>query len=272
MKGFDAIQGFFRHGFLAIMVIIIILLILIPIPTLALDILIGLNFLIALIILSIVLCIKKATSFTLLPSIALVSTVFCMIVNVCAARLILIKGADFDGWLIRYISSLLVGPNKEYLVVGLIIYLVIATIFVKIILKGITRVVEVAARFTLDILPGKQMAIDAEFSSGIIDQNEAVLRKEALQQESDFYSSLDGASKFITGNAKVGIFITLIIIIAGTLIDHLIREIVLLDAITTYLPLAISSGMLFMIPSALVGFAVANAVTKESQKDRLVMR
>ena len=261
MKGDDFYLNLIRQG-LFIVPVIGVLLIIIPIPVLLLDILMGLNILLAILILFIVLYIKKATDFSLFPSIVLVSTVFCLIVNVCAARLIWIKGADFDGRLIRFVSSLIVGPEADRLIIGLIIFLAIATVHTLIIAKGAMRGAEVAARFLLDSLQGKQMAIDAEYSSGVIDQNEAVCRKQALQQESDFFGALDGASHFMSGIAKVGIFITAVIIIAGTLIDHLIREIALSDAIATYFILAIGSGILFMIPASIVAIAVGTVVTR----------
>jgi flagellar biosynthesis protein FlhA len=146
-----------------------------------------------------------------LPTVLLVLTVFSLALNIASTRLILTQGARFNGKMIQAVSPFVVGSGETGgLVVGSIIFIVIIAVQALVITKGSTRISEAAARFMLDSLPGKQMAVDTECSSGTIDQKEAIVRKEALQRESDFYGSVDGTGKFISGNVKAGIFITVI--------------------------------------------------------------
>jgi len=202
-------------GLIGLVVIVVLAMFIIPLPTWILDTLMAMNLVVALLILLIVLYNRKPTDLSLFPTVLLVVTVFGLALNISSTRLILIQGSRFDGRMIKAFATFVVGSGGTIgLVVGFVIFIAIIAVQLLVITKGATRVSEVAARFTLDSLPGKQMAIDAEYSSGAIDQKEAATRKEILQRESDFYGSMDGASKFISGNVKFAVFITVVDILA----------------------------------------------------------
>jgi flagellar biosynthesis protein FlhA len=248
---------------IALGVITVIIMLIVPLPTVLLDVLMAFNLMLSLLVLLIVLYSKKPTDFTLFPTVLLVLTVFSLALNVSSTRLILTQGARFNGKMIRAFSTFVVGSGgTEGLVVGFIIFIVIIAVQALVITKGSTRISEVAARFTLDSLPGKQMAIDAEYSSGAIDQAEATARKEALQQESDFYGSMDGASKFISGNVKVGIFITAVNILGGIIIGVSLHGEDIFVALGTYTSFSIGDGLLSQIPALLVSVAMGIVVTR----------
>ena len=241
----------------------ILLLMIIPIPMLLLDILIAINIIFALIIFLIVLHARKASGFSLLPTILLVSTIFSMVLNTTATRLILTKGADFDGRLIRFISTVFFRSEEiTDLIIGFAIFIVIIAIHTNVIAKVAFRVTEVARRFTIDSIPIKYMGIDIEYSSSSITEEEAQRRKTQIQKESNFYGSMDGAGKFITGYEKVKLYIIAVIIIGGILIGTLYNGKSVNEAIVTYIPLAVGSGILFLIPSLLVSIAMGITVTK----------
>jgi len=246
---------------------LILMMLILPIPTPVLDILIAVNILFALMILIVVLYNKKITDFTLLPTLLLELTVFSMAVSISVTRLILTRGVKFDGRLIRFVSFLFTGSGGiEHLITGFTIFMVIAAISTLVITKGATRVSEVAARFTLDSMQVKLMAIEVEYNSGEINEEEAVSQKAAIQKESDFYNALDGFSKFLSGNVKVNLFIISLISIGGTLIDTLYRGIPVNNAIGTFIPLAIGSGIFFMLPPFLLSIAVGCLVTRKVNK------
>jgi flagellar biosynthesis protein FlhA len=187
-----------RDIFIAIGVVLVVIMIIVPLPTVLLDTLMAMNLVLSLLILLIVLYTKKATDFSVLPTILLIVTVFGLGLNVSSTRLILTLGERFNGRMIRAFSTFVVGSGgTEGLVVGFIIFIIIIAVQVVVITKGATRISEVAARFALDALPGKQMAIEAELNSQAITEEEARTRKQELQQEVDFYGAMDGASKFI---------------------------------------------------------------------------
>ena len=245
-----------RTGIVAIAVVMIATLLIMPIPVLLLDILMSVNLILSFGILVMVVRAQKIKDIPLLPTLVLLSVIYSLAVDISASRLILVKGEEFNGVLIRFVSGLVAGSGEIGLIVGFIVFIAITAFYVLVIVKGTVRIAEVAARFALDSLPGKQMAIDAEFSAGTISEEEAKARKLELQQECDFYGALDGASRFISGSAKVEILITVIIIIAGALIDHGLRSKDVYDAIEAYAFLAIGSGILFMAPAGLISAAV----------------
>ena len=247
--------------------VLVLLSLIIPIPTLALDILIAVNLLFALTIIFSVVCTKKAADFSSLPTLLRLSTIFGLAVNIAAAMLILIKGADFDGRLIRFVSSIFFHSEEiTDLIIGSAIFFIIIAINVLVIAKGATRIAEVACRFTLDSMQVKMMTIETEYGSGAINEEEALSRKMAVQKESDFLCTLDGAGKIITGYEKVKIFIIGAIIIGGVLIDTLLNGKSANEAILIYIPLAVGSGILFMIPSFLASTAAGIIVTREAMK------
>jgi flagellar biosynthesis protein FlhA len=201
--------------------------------------------------------------FSSFPTVLLVTTVFGLSLNVSSTRRILNDGAKFDGKMIKAFSSFVVGSGGgEGLVVGLVIFIVIIAVQAMVITKGATRIAEVAARFTLDALPGKQMAIEAEYNSGAITEEESIARKNDLQREVDFYGAMDGSSKFISGNVKVGILITAINILGGIIIGTVIKGEVLSTAVGNYITFAIGDGLLSQFPALLVSTATGIIVTR----------
>ncbi len=247
----------------AVGTISVILMIIIPIPAVLLDALLALNLTISILIILIVLYTKKATEFSIFPTMLLVTTVFGLALNISSTRLILTKGAAFDAKLIRAFAGFVVGAGgTDGLVVGFIIFIVIIAVQAIVITKGATRIAEVAARFTLDGLPGKQMAIEAEYNSGSITEEEAIRRKAEVQREVDFYGQMDGASKFISGNVKVGIFISVVNLIGGFIIGMVLHGESFQLAITTYTALTIGDGLLAQLPALLISTATGIIVTR----------
>jgi flagellar biosynthesis protein FlhA len=193
----------------------------------------------------------------------LVVTVFGLALNVSSTRLILTQGARFDGRMIRAFSSFVVGSGgREGLVVGFIIFIVIIAVQMVVITKGATRVSEVAARFQLDGMPQKQMSIEAEFNSGSITEEEARERKRDLDLELSFYGSMDGASKFISGNVKVGIFITVVNVLGGIIIGTAIHGEPISSAMSNYIAFSVGDGLLSQLPALLVSVAMGIVVTR----------
>ena len=256
--------GNIKGSLMALAVVVVLAMLIIPLPTFLLDTLMALNLVLSLLVLLIVLYNKKPTDFSLFPTVLLVVTVFGLALNISSTRLILNQGARFDGRMIKAFSAFVVGSSGGTigLVVGFVIFIAIIAVQLVVITKGATRVSEVAARFTLDSLPGKQMAIDAEYSSGAIDQKEAALRKETLQRESDFYGAMDGASKFISGNVKFAIFVTVINILGGIIIGVTLHGEPVLNALTTYTTLCIGDGLLSQLPALLISTAMGIVVTR----------
>jgi flagellar biosynthesis protein FlhA len=256
--------------FIALAVVTVVVMLVVPLPTVLLDAFMALNLVLSLLVLLIVLYTEKATDFSLFPVVLLVVTVFGLALNVSSTRLILTKGDKFDGRMIRAFSSFVVGTGgTEGLVVGFIIFIVIIAVQVVVITKGATRVSEVAARFALDGMPGKQMAIEAEFNAGAITEEESTARKKELQQEADFYGAMDGASKFISGNVKVGIFITVVNVLGGIIIGVAIHGESLDAAVGNYISFSIGDGLLSQFPALLVSTAMGIVVTRAASPGNL---
>jgi len=221
-------------------------------------------------ILLIVLYTKRPTEFSLFPTVLLVTTVFGLALNVSSTRLILSKGARFDGKMIRAFSSFVVGSGgNEGVVIGFIIFIVIIAVQAVVITKGATRVSEVAARFTLDSMQVKMMAVETEYSSGSITEEESQKRKAQIQKESDFYGSMDGASKFISGNVKVGIFITVVNVLGGIIIGTAMHSEPLAMAVNNYINLSIGDGLLSQFPALLISTAMGIVVTRAAATGNL---
>ncbi len=248
-------------------VIACVLMIIIPLPTVLLDSLMAVNLVVSILIILIVLNTRKAVDFSIFPTMILVTTVFGLALNVSSTRLILAKGATFDGRMIRAFSGFVVGSGgAQGIVIGLVIFIVIVAVQAVVITKGATRIAEVAARFTLDGYPSKMMAIDSEFNSGAITEDEAKLRKKDLQREIDFYGQMDGSSKFVSGNVKIGIFITVVNMVAGFIIGMVFRQEDFMTAMTTYTVLTIGDGLLSQIPSLLISTATGVIVTRANSQ------
>ncbi len=243
--------------------VVIVMMMIIPLPTILLDLFMVLNLVFALLILLIVLYTKKATDFNIFPTMLLVSTLFSLGINISSTRLILTMGSKFDGKMVQAFGSFVTGSSgTSGLVIGLVIFIIIIAVQAMVITKGSTRVAEVAARFSLDALPGKQMAIDADYNSGAIGEEEMHLRKRELQREVDFYGAMDGSSKFVSGNVKVGIFITVVNILAGIVIGVTIHKESLIDAMNVYSRFTIGDGLLSQLPGLLVSTATGIIVTR----------
>lgn len=248
-------------------VVACVLMIIIPLPTVLLDVLMAANLIISLLIILIVMNTRKAVDFSIFPTMILVTTIFGLALNISSTRLILTKGTAFDGRMIRGFSGFVIGSEgAQGLVIGLVIFIIIVAVQAVVITKGATRIAEVAARFTLDGYPSKQMAIEAEFNSGAITEDEAKQRKHDLQREIDFYGQMDGASKFVSGNVKIGIFITVINLVAGLVVGMVFRQEDFATASSTYSSLTIGDGLLAQIPSLLISFATGIIVTRANSQ------
>lgn len=251
--------------FVAVSVIVIVMMLIMPLPTLLLDILMAVNLLLSFLILLIVIYTPRAIDFSSFPSVLLVSTVFGLGLNVSSTRLILSKGIEFDGRMVKAFATFVVGSSgTEGVVIGFVIFIILIAVQTFVITKGATRVAEVAARFTLDSMPMKQAGIEAEYNSGSITEEEARKRKMEVQQESDFYGSMDGAAKFVSGNVKVGIFITVINLVVGLIFGMVLRSEDFATALQTYAVLTIGDGLLSQMPSLLVSFATGLIVTRST--------
>ena len=236
----------------AFTVILMVLMFIIPLPTVLLDFFMALNLTFSLVVLLIVLFTARATDFSVFPSLLLLSTIFGLVLNVSSTRLILSKGEAFDGAMIRAFSSFVIGSTgSQGLVIGFVIFIILIAVQAFVITKGAKRVAEVSARFKLDSHPTKSMSIDAEYNAGIITDEEARQKKAQLQREDDFY-----------GNVKVGIFITVINVIAGLIIGMVFRREPFSNALRTYTTLTIGDGLLAQLPSLFLSVATGLLVTR----------
>ncbi len=246
-----------------ILVIGIVLLFFVPVPTFLLDALQAISITIGITILLLSMYIKEPLNFSVFPSVLLITTLFRLAINMSSTKLILLKGLTFDGKLIRTFGDFVVGGN--YLI-GIIVFIILVVMQFLVITKGSERVAEVGARFTLDAMPGKQMSIDADYNAGLITEDEARSRRKKVQEEADFYGSMDGASKFVKGDAIAGIIITIVNIIGG-LIVGLLRGEPLADAAQTYVILTIGDGLVAQIPALLISVATGMIVTKSATEE-----
>ena len=247
----------------ALGVIVVVMMLIIPLPTVLLDTLMTTNLLLSLVTILIVLYTKNALDFSVFPTLLLVTTVFGLALNVSSTRLILSQGADFGGQIVQAFARFVVGTEgTEGLVIGLIIFIILVSVQFIVITKGATRVAEVAARFTLDSLPGKQMAIEAEYNSGTLSEEEMTKKKMELEREVDFYGAMDGASKFVSGNVKVGILITVINIVGGIVVGTTIHGESIGSALNTYVSLTIGDGLVTQFPALLISTATGLIVTR----------
>lgn len=243
----------------AVAVIAMVVMLIIPIPAAFLDFLLALNIAASLIILLTVIYVKRSIDFSVFPTVILFATIFRIALNVSSTRLILSEGRNFGGKLIKAFGEFVVGGN---FVIGLIIFLIIIAVQIIVVTKGATRVSEVAARFTLDALPGKQMEITNELSAGLIAEEDAKQKKKDIQREADFYGAMDGASKFVQGDVRVGILITLINIIGGFIIGMTQQGLSASSSAQIFLRFTVGDGLVSQIPSLLVSVATGVIVTR----------
>lgn len=241
------------------LIISIVLLIIVPLSPGVLDILLTLNITIGMVILLITMFTVEPLQFSVFPSLLLVTTLFRLALNISATRLILSHAAA--GKVIAAFGQFVVGGNY---VVGMVVFIIITVIQFVVITNGAGRVAEVAARFTLDAMPGKQMSIDAEFNAGLINEKEARERRRRLQREADFFGAMDGASKFVRGDAIAGIIIIMINILGGFIIGVAQKNMELLQAVQTYTMLTIGDGLVAQIPALLISTATGIMVTRST--------
>lgn len=244
---------------IAFVIILIVLMIIIPLPTWLLDIFLALNMSISLVILLLTMFTTEVLEFSVFPTLLLITTLFRLGLNISSTRLILGQGQA--GQIIEAFGNFVVGGNY---VVGFILFIIIVVIQFVVITNGAGRVAEVAARFTLDAMPGKQMSIDADLNAGIITEEEAKQRRKKLQQEADFYGAMDGASKFVKGDAIAGVVIVLINIIGGVLIGSIFGGLSALDALKKYALLTVGDGLVSQIPALLISTASGIIVTRSA--------
>lgn len=250
----------------AIGAVMVIMMLIIPLPTMILDLLLVVNIVISLLILLMVLSIKSANDFSVFPSVLLIMTAFRLALNVSTTRAILSQGANFDGRVITAFANFVVSGN---VVVGVVIFIILIIVQFIVITKGATRVSEVAARFALDSMPSKMMAVESELQAGAITDKEAEEKRKKIRGESDFYGTMDGASKFVQGDVIAGLIITVINIVGGLVIGMTIRGETFNQAIDVYTRFTIGDGLVTQIPAFFMSFATGLLVTRSSSEDNL---
>ncbi|MBO4401170.1 MAG: flagellar biosynthesis protein FlhA [Selenomonadaceae bacterium] len=268
LQGESSVLGSFIQRYsdviIAVTLVMIVIMMIIPLPTALLDVLICLNITIALVVIMSAIYNEEALDLSVFPSLLLVTTLFRLALNISATRLILINANA--GEVIHAFGNFVVGGNP---VVGFIMFIILVIINFIVITKGSERVAEVSARFTLDAMPGKQMAIDADLNQGAITDAEAKVRREKIQREADFFGAMDGASKFVKGDAIAAIIIMLINIGGGFLIGMVQRDMDATTALNTYTLLTVGEGLVSQIPALLISTATGIIVTRAASEGNL---
>lgn len=247
---------------MAVGVIAVIMLLIVPIPKMLLDLLLAISLVSSVLILMTAVMMKRPLDFAIFPTVLLVSTLYRLGLNLASTRLILSNGQeghDSAGKIIQAFGELMMGGN---FIIGVIIFAILLVVNFVVITKGATRIAEVSARFTLDSMPGKQMAIDADLSAGLINEEQAKVRRKELEQESTFFGAMDGASKFVRGDAVAGLIITFINAIGGLLIGVVQHGMPAMQAANTYVQLTVGDGLVTQIPAIIVSVAAGFLVTK----------
>ncbi|HET9442530.1 MAG TPA: flagellar biosynthesis protein FlhA, partial [Acidimicrobiales bacterium] len=239
----------------AIMAIVVMLVV--PLPAFLLDLLLVVNIAMAVLVLLVATQVRKPLDFAAFPSMLLVLTMFRLTLNVSSTRLVLLDG--FAGKVIESFGHFVIGGS---VIVGLVIFMILVVIQFIVITNGAGRVAEVAARFTLDAMPGKQMAIDADLNAGLIDDDEARRRRHDVSAEADFYGAMDGASKFVKGDAIAAVVIVLVNIFGGFGVGVLQQGLTIVDALRTFTLLTVGDGLVSQIPALLISTATGIMVTR----------
>jgi len=261
-----ALQGLLRSNdiIMALALVLLVGMLLIPLPAFLVDLAVALSIAMSIGIVLLTMFIKQPMEFSVFPTVLLLVTLFRLGINVSVSRLILLSGDA--GQIITTFGNLIVGGNY---VVGVVIFLILMIIQFVVINSGAGRVAEVAARFTLDAMPGKQLAIDADLNAGLIDETQARQRRKAIETEADFYGAMDGASKFVRGDAIAAIIIMVVNIVGGFVIGVLQRGMPLVSALQTYVLLTIGAGLAIQVPSLLVSAAAGLIVTRSTSESSL---
>jgi flagellar biosynthesis protein FlhA len=260
------LSRFFRQGDLWLVFGIFgtVLLLIIPVPPLILDMLLTVSIAVALLILLIILYVEEPADFTGFPTLLLFVTLFRLALNVASTRLILLDG--YAGNIIEAFGNFVVRANY---VVGLVVFFILVLINFVVITKGAGRIAEVAARFTLDALPGKQMAIDAELSAGMINEEQARARRRKVEQDADFYGAMDGASKFVRGDAIAAVLITTVNVLGGFAIGVLQKGMTVTEALQRFTLLSIGDGLVSQVPALIISMAAGMLVTRAAARNNL---
>ena len=246
-----------RDVLLPVAVVAVIAMMIVPLPTVMLDLLLIVNLSIGLLILLVSMYTTEPLAFSVFPTLLLITTLFRLALNISASRLILLNA--FAGHVIEAFGSVVIGGSY---VVGIVVFIILVVIQFVVITNGAGRVAEVAARFTLDAMPGKQMSIDADLNAGLITEAEAKRRRQKIEQEADFYGAMDGASKFVRGDAIAGIIIILVNILAGFVIGVMQQGMSLMGALQTYALLTVGDGLVSQIPALMISTATGIVVTR----------
>lgn len=254
----------FSDLYVVLAVVLIVVMMVLPLPTFLLDILLATNISLSLLILLITMNINEPLEISVFPSLLLITTLFRLSLNVSSTRLILLTGNP--GKIIQAFGNFVVGGNY---VVGFVIFLILVVVQFMVITKGAERVAEVAARFTLDALPGKQMSIDADLNSGLITESEARHRRIQISREADFYGAMDGASKFVKGDAIAGIIITIINLLGGFAIGMFQKGLDFSGALDRYTLLSVGDGLVSQIPALLISTATGIIITRAASENNL---
>jgi flagellar biosynthesis protein FlhA len=250
-------------------VVVILFVMLIPLPTIIIDIMLCFSIAMSLVVLVTSMFMTSPLEFTIFPSLLLVMTMLRLALNVATTRLILLhgdEGTGAAGKVIQSFGEFVVGGN---FLIGIVIFLILFALNKMVIVTGTTRIAEVAARFTLDAMPGKQMAIEADLNAGLINEQQATDRREAIRKESDFYGAMDGAGKFVSGDVKAGILITLINIVGGFIIGTVMKDMTWLEAAQTYTLLTIGDGLVATIPSLIISTSAGMIVSRAAAEAKM---
>ncbi len=271
---FQFLKGFERFAknvdlLIAVALVAILAVMIIPLPAMMLDIALTVSLTLSLLVLLVSIYTDRALDFSIFPSLLLLTTLFRLALNVATTRLILTNGHQGEaavGQVIKAFGHFVIGDSY---VIGLVVFVILVVINFIVITKGSGRVAEVAARFTLDAMPGKQMSIDADLNAGLITETEARQRRRDIEKEADFYGSMDGASKFVRGDAIAGIIITLVNIVGGLLIGVFQRNLDLAAAAKAYTMLTIGDGLVTQIPALIISTAAGIVVTRNTSSSNL---
>ncbi|WP_290924795.1 flagellar biosynthesis protein FlhA [Halodesulfovibrio sp.] len=264
-------ERFSQHGDLLLAggVVLILFVMLIPIPTLLMDVMLSMSISLALLVLVTAMFIKSPLEFSIFPTLLLVTTLFRLALNVATTRLILLHGSegpDAAGDVIQSFGQFVVGGNY---VIGIVIFAILFILNKMVITSGTTRIAEVAARFTLDAMPGKQMAIEADLNAGLLDEKTATQRRENIRREADFYGAMDGAGKFVQGDVMAGLLITIVNITAGIMIAVFQNGMSWGDALSTYTLLTVGDGLVSTIPSLIISTAAGIIVSRAAAEAKM---
>ena len=268
MNFFSAFKGMRQTVVLSICVVVCVLMMILPLPTPLLDFLMILNIALSLVILLLALNVKRAIDFDVFPTMLLLSTIFGLGLNISSTRLILTQGAEFDGRIVRMFSTFVTGSGGTVgLVVGFIMFAILMIVQLVVITKGATRSAEVRARFKLDSMQIDKMDVTNEFAQGHITESEYKRRKKDLQRSVDLFGTLDGASKFVSGNVKAGLVITVINVVGGLIVGVFLHGESWRGAFSNYIGLAIGDGLVSQLPALLVSVASGIIITKGESED-----